>query len=323
VSWCKVDDQFADHPKFVGLSNDAVAMWVRGLAYCNRHMTDGRIPADAAPALAKHKKPHAIARELIAARLWNETPGAYLVHDFLALNEARVDRERKLAEAKARKERWRNKSTGRFGDANGTPEERVPERVTDASPLRHGDAFRTHVERPPGEREGNVHQKPKPKPKPKSEIPDLPNGASEPPKAKPAKPAAQPHPRHADVVAAYFESFERARGSKPIFGARDGASVKALLEKCAGSADRAIEVIRSAFAGDPFKAKNATIASIAADPSKYLGTPSVPARAPWAPKVQPGVTDASGAYVPTGKAPPPRDPNAEELPYGSDDDIPI
>jgi hypothetical protein len=44
MTWFKVDDQFADHPKWVGASDAAVAAWFKGLAYCSRYMTDGLIP---------------------------------------------------------------------------------------------------------------------------------------------------------------------------------------------------------------------------------------------------------------------------------------
>ncbi len=90
-------------------------------------------------------------------------------------------------------------------------------------------------------------------------------------KTRKAPEPLDPHPRFSEVVEAYFVAFEAHRGTKPIFDSRDGKSVNALLARCKDDADRAIEAIRSAFNGDPFLAKNATITTIAADPSKYLG----------------------------------------------------
>lgn len=150
MSWCKVDDQFADHPKFVGLSNDAVALWLRGLAYCNRHMTDGEIKVIAVPALANHRKAMVIAAELVRAGLW-EVPNdsTFKVHDFLVLNDSKTSRIKKLDEARARKERHRNKSSGRFGDAPGTRSNDVPGRVPGRVPPASQDAFQTASEHPP------------------------------------------------------------------------------------------------------------------------------------------------------------------------------
>ncbi len=119
---------------------------------------------------------------------------------------------------------------------------------------------------------------------------------NEKPKAEPKAPKASakpkpdpepPHPRHAEIVKAYFVAFESARGAKPVFDARSGKDVKTLLAKCNGDADKAIAIIRAAFGGDPFKAKNATITTIAADPSKYLGGNAPPTRPHWKPPVQP------------------------------------
>lgn len=88
---------------------------------------------------------------------------------------------------------------------------------------------------------------------------------------KPPKP--DPHPRYHEVVEAYFAAFEAARGSKPVFDGADGPAVNRLLARMFGDADKAIAVIRAAYA-DAFKARNATIRTIATDPSKYLGAPA-------------------------------------------------
>jgi hypothetical protein len=40
----KIDDQFPDHPKVVALSDAAIALWLRGICYCSRYLTDGAIP---------------------------------------------------------------------------------------------------------------------------------------------------------------------------------------------------------------------------------------------------------------------------------------
>ncbi len=93
--------------------------------------------------------------------------------------------------------------------------------------------------------------------------------------SKPREPKRRPeaHPRFAEVVAAYSDAFATARGAKPLFDGSDCAAVKRLLEAMKGDADRAIATIRAAY-DDPFKARNATIRTIASDPSKYVGAPT-------------------------------------------------
>lgn len=89
-------------------------------------------------------------------------------------------------------------------------------------------------------------------------------------KSKAAKPEASKHPRFNEVVKAYFVAFEEAIGDRPAFSSLDGKRVNELLAKVGDDADRAIAIIQNAYA-DRFKAKNATITTIALDPSKYLG----------------------------------------------------
>jgi hypothetical protein len=44
MTYALLDDGFYDHPSFVGVPNDLIGAWAKGLAYCCRHLTDGAIP---------------------------------------------------------------------------------------------------------------------------------------------------------------------------------------------------------------------------------------------------------------------------------------
>lgn len=91
MSWVRIDDQFADHPKFLAISEEGLALWVRGLAYCNRHLTDGVIPDAALGILSRAKRPSDIASQLVTAGLWTRIERGYLVHDFLQWNPSKAD----------------------------------------------------------------------------------------------------------------------------------------------------------------------------------------------------------------------------------------
>ena len=73
--WVRLDCTCTTHRKLMRAGAEAAWMWVCGLAYANRHTTDGDIPRDALTALyptdewtpAKRRK---LADKLVAVGLW-------------------------------------------------------------------------------------------------------------------------------------------------------------------------------------------------------------------------------------------------------------
>ncbi|MGS2805369.1 hypothetical protein [Nocardia sp. MW-W600-9] len=103
MTWFKVDDGFWSHPKTVGLSDSAVALWVRAGAYACQHLTDGAI---AAPVL-RMVGDKAAAEELVAAGLWDESAGGYTFHDWAEYQETSESVKERRAAAKERQRRSR------------------------------------------------------------------------------------------------------------------------------------------------------------------------------------------------------------------------
>jgi hypothetical protein len=105
MPWTMLDDGFPDHPKLVGLTMEQGYLWVLGINYCNRYLTDGNIPTGALAALhpttplARKRK---AAQALVNAGLWDETPTGWAIHDFhdyqLSADEVK-ERRAKRAEA--------------------------------------------------------------------------------------------------------------------------------------------------------------------------------------------------------------------------------
>lgn len=99
MAWVRIDDKAMTHPKIVGLSDKAFRLWVWGLAYCQQHLTDGRIPLAAvvsAPAVR-------IAHQLVDAHLWQPLePSGWLVHDYTDWNDSREEAEAKKEKARER-----------------------------------------------------------------------------------------------------------------------------------------------------------------------------------------------------------------------------
>lgn len=106
--WVKLDDNLPQHPKFVGLSDGAKWLWIVGLCYCGRYLTDGYIP-DSALSPGQRRTAH----RLEAARLWIRDPEGHgwLVHSYLDYQPSKTQveldrRKRSEAGAKGARARW-------------------------------------------------------------------------------------------------------------------------------------------------------------------------------------------------------------------------
>ena len=109
MPWVRIDDHFDEHLKHAAAGPLCWALWVAGLAYCNRNLTDGFIPSSTVPRLVnwKYLEPPGpdgrrrlvtigvtsgaqgddvtseyVAGLLVAHGIWEERDGGYYVHDF-------------------------------------------------------------------------------------------------------------------------------------------------------------------------------------------------------------------------------------------------
>lgn len=113
MAWFKIDDNLYDHPKFLALSDKALAVWVRAGSYCAKHLTDGAIPPAMVPRVGGTK---AVVRELVDAGLWEEDGDGYRFHDWLVYQPSR---EKVMAERKAAADRMRRRRARQRGDDDG------------------------------------------------------------------------------------------------------------------------------------------------------------------------------------------------------------
>lgn len=120
--WARLDDQFANHPKVVRLSDAAFRLHVAGICYCACHLTDGEIAALEVPRLVPGYRPKALA-ELVDRGLWERNDDTYLIRAFLEYNPSKEKVEQQRAEAAERKARWnasRNASKNASRTRGGT-----------------------------------------------------------------------------------------------------------------------------------------------------------------------------------------------------------
>jgi hypothetical protein len=107
-TWLKIDDTMVENPKFVDLSPFAWTLWIHGVSYCSRNLTDGRIPQAMLPRLTSITDPSRAAAELVDAELWHATEDGYEVHDYLEHQRSRADVEADRAKATERQRRSRD-----------------------------------------------------------------------------------------------------------------------------------------------------------------------------------------------------------------------
>jgi hypothetical protein len=124
MTWVRIDDGFAQHPKVAGVGPLGMALQVAGLCYCNRNMTDGFIPWSVAHSLLSWRfvdpetSPEGKRRLftiavtsgmrgddcdseyviglLVMAGMWDEVDGGFLIHDYTDYQptKAQIEAER-------------------------------------------------------------------------------------------------------------------------------------------------------------------------------------------------------------------------------------
>lgn len=127
MTWFKVDDGFADHPKVIRLQQEkcwkgALALWTLAGSWSSRHLTDGRVPAIVVQRLGGTEQE---ARALVAAGLWSAEDGDYTFHDWTAQNPSRETVEAKREAQRQRVAKHREKR-----DGNALHDHHVTQQVT-------------------------------------------------------------------------------------------------------------------------------------------------------------------------------------------------
>ena len=172
--WVRVDDQFPDHIKLATLGRAMPLcgwLYVCGLAFCNRQLTDGRIPKLKVHSLTSFKglaNVETLATLLVRSGLWEEQEHDYLVHDYLdyQLSRAEVLAEREANRARAQTFRARHQK-GRNGSSNGVSNgvNMIAPTPTPSSPLEKRSRARPATASAPS---GGGQDKPKPKHQPRT-----------------------------------------------------------------------------------------------------------------------------------------------------------
>lgn len=143
MGWVRVSDDFYDQRKFYGVTALGDALWIRGLAFANRNLTDGFIPKRAVKGLidttglsisvdnftGRDASPEDAVTELLTADIWHESGhdcescpdvprGVYLIHDYLDFQPSRekVLEERDRVRGRVQNHRDKKRNSGVTGD---------------------------------------------------------------------------------------------------------------------------------------------------------------------------------------------------------------
>ncbi|MDE3097416.1 MAG: hypothetical protein KGK07_15635 [Chloroflexota bacterium] len=134
-----MDDHFDEHPKMAKVGPIGWGVWLAGLAYCNRNLTDGFIPHSVAESIGGRwrvwgmgddgkERVTQIARTtglrgedmdtdwvielLMEADLWEAVEGGYRVHKYADYQPTRSEVEAERAQTLERVQRFRQKGSG-------------------------------------------------------------------------------------------------------------------------------------------------------------------------------------------------------------------
>jgi len=120
MPWFKVDDQWHDHPKCLGLSFQAKGLWVHAGSWCAAKLTDGFVPKGAVKVWGA---PPSLAAELVAHGLWVALDQGWQFHEWTEHQPSRADVIEKRQKVKERvaKHRARNAVTGALPNKTDAP----------------------------------------------------------------------------------------------------------------------------------------------------------------------------------------------------------
>lgn len=114
MPWIRIDENAMEHPKISGLPDGTFRLWISGLAFCQKYLTDGEIAGTALRGLRSYSAKRCA--ELLDVGLWEENSAGVRVHDYLDWNEGRERVLKARQMARERMQKLRGCSGGSSGE---------------------------------------------------------------------------------------------------------------------------------------------------------------------------------------------------------------
>lgn len=122
--WVRLADDFTDHPKVVAAGPLAGWLYICGLTYSNRYLTDGFVPSGQVRRMADVDNPMGLAALLVEVGLWEPVKGGFRIHDYHGYQPSAEEVKREREETARRQAEYRARK--RNGSSNGvTNDERL------------------------------------------------------------------------------------------------------------------------------------------------------------------------------------------------------
>lgn len=139
MTWFKVDDGFAFHPKAILAGNAALGLWVRAGAWCGANLTDGALPRHMIGTFGAQARD---AKRLVKVGLWVETSDGYQFHEWADMQPSKAVVEEERAANRKRQKEWRDRKRNAVTDdvtngvtnsaSNGAPTRPDPTHIEEA-----------------------------------------------------------------------------------------------------------------------------------------------------------------------------------------------
>lgn len=137
MTWTKLDDGIFDHPKMVRAGEDAANLYVRGLVYCNRYLTDGRLDPEVLSVLTRKRDAAKLAEALVRVGAWEPREGGgWLVHNFHEHNPTAEEVEARRLEVSRKRSEAGKRGGLRSGEARSN--EAKPKQVASEATKQNG-----------------------------------------------------------------------------------------------------------------------------------------------------------------------------------------
>jgi hypothetical protein len=108
MSWIRLDDNFPNHPKIVGLNDQAFRLYISGLCYASHYLTDGLIIE---PAMRRLDGADGV-NELVEAGLWLKVAKGWQIASYGEYQTPKSEVEKAKQANRERVNRWKEKQKG-------------------------------------------------------------------------------------------------------------------------------------------------------------------------------------------------------------------